>query len=134
GPPAVAFDHDGARLASAGGILDASGGAFVTGELRVWETASGKEVLAVRGHAAPIVGVAFSPDGRRLASAGMDSAVKLWDATFGQQTLTLTGHDGLVTAVAFSPDGTRLATASVDRTVRVWGAGPADEGPERENP
>ena len=71
--------------------------------------------------------VAFSPDGRRLASAGSDQTVKVWDAATGQETLVLKGHTKHVTSVAFSPDGRRLASASGDRTVKVWDAATGQE-------
>ena len=64
--------------------------------------------------------VAFSPDGRRLASASFGphgAAVGRGDGSGGPR---LKGHTGLVTAVAFSPDGKRLASASYDKTVRLW--------------
>ena len=71
--------------------------------------------------------MAFSPDGRRLASASHDGTVKVWDATTGQETLTLHGHTGQVSSVAFSPDGRRLASAGNDRTVKVWDAATGQE-------
>jgi WD40 repeat protein len=71
--------------------------------------------------------VAFSPDGRRLASASEDKTVRVWDAATGQQVLALRGHTGAVSCVAFSPDGRRLASASEDKTVRVWDAASGQE-------
>ena len=64
--------------------------------------------------------MAFSPDGKRLASASYDQTVKVWDAATGQESLTLKGHTNYVWSVAFSPDGKRLASASEDNTVKVW--------------
>jgi WD40 repeat protein len=56
--------------------------------------------------------VAFSPDGRMLATANGDKAARLWDPATGECLRTLTGHDGEVRGVAFSPDGRLLATAN----------------------
>jgi hypothetical protein len=70
------------------------------------------------------VSVAYSPDGRRIATAGADRTVKVWDAATGQELLTLRGHSDDVAGLAYSPDGRRLASASYDRTVKVWNGTP----------
>src|SRR5262249_25642569 len=69
-----------------------------------------------------VTGVAFSPDGLRLATASRDETARLWDARTGQELLTLKGHTAQVRSVSFSPDGTRLATTSADGTARLWDA------------
>ena len=65
--------------------------------------------------------VAFSPDGRMLASASSDSTVRMWEAAAGQPIRTLEGHTAPVLSVAFSPDGRLLASGSADGTARLWG-------------
>jgi len=75
----------------------------------------------ITGHTAAVNGVAFSPDGHRLATVSLDKTVRVWDAGTGQQVgAPMTGHEDNVIGVAFSPDGRRVASASMDMTARVW--------------
>src|SRR5262249_2168484 len=85
------------------------------------------EVQTLQGHTGWVVAVAFSPDGRRLATAGGDPPGRIWEAAGGKQLLALKGHADPVWGVAFSPDGRRVASASLDWTVRVWGATGGEE-------
>jgi serine/threonine protein kinase len=96
----VAFSPDGSRLAS--GSADRT--------IKIWDTASGREVLTLTGHTHEVWSVAFSPDGSRLASASRDKTIKIWDLAKGNVLHTLREHAGQVWSVAFSPDGRQPAS------------------------
>ena len=85
-------------------------------------SASGRELLTLKGHSRGIMGVAFSPDGRRIVTGSADTTAKVWEAASGQELLTLKGQSGFIRSVAFSPDGQGIFTGSDDQTVRVWEA------------
>jgi WD40 repeat protein len=81
---------------------------------------TGQQTLAVKGHVQAARSVAFSPDGRHLATADSMSVVRVWNALTGDEIRALYGLQASPLSVAYSPDGTRLASAGLQRTVLVW--------------
>jgi WD40 repeat protein len=80
-----------------------------------------KPLRTFEGHTKEVAGIAFSRDGKRLASASHDGTVRIWDAATGAELHTLRGHgDYYVQGVAFSPDGKWLASAGWDQRVVLW--------------
>lgn len=124
----VVFSPDGRRLASARARDDHA--------VKLWNAATNPEFLTLHGATTPEflnldgntgLSVAFSPDGKRIASDGPHNTIKVWDAATGQQFLTLIGRTKDVASLAFSPDGTRLASGSSHGTVTVWDAATGQE-------
>ena len=121
----VAFSPDGKTLAS--GSDDNT--------IRLWNVDTGETERILTGHAGEFEGVdnghssvegvksvAFSPDGKTLASGGGDNVIHLWDIRTGKREMTLVGHTHWVFSLAFSPDGKTLASGSVDSDIRLWDA------------
>jgi WD40 repeat protein len=107
---AIAFAHDGQRIAA------------VAGEniVRVWDVTTGTPHLALDGHKSGISSVAFAPDAERLATGSNDQTVKLWNLNLGAEGLPANPHAGAVAGLAISGDGKTLVTAAMDRSIKIW--------------
>jgi uncharacterized protein (TIGR03067 family) len=112
----LALSPDGKRVATGGGKPYESGD---PGELLLWQV-DGKDPVELKGHKKLVTGVAFSPDGKTLASASHDGTVCLWDGISGKRLGNVLAHDGWAMAVAFSPDGKILASLGHDNKVKLW--------------
>jgi WD40 repeat protein/serine/threonine protein kinase len=113
----LAYSRDG-RLLGAGGDFPQND------EVVVWGPDGGDPLLSFTSQSGRVVHAVFSPDGRRIVTADLDSRVRVWDAGTGRPLLSLAGHAAPVMAVAFSPDGQFLASGSADSTVRLWDGRP----------
>jgi WD40 repeat protein/serine/threonine protein kinase len=121
-----AFSADGKRLAIANHLLSANK------DVTVWDIETGKEQLTLKEYTHPMLYVAFSPDGKRLATAS-SKTVKVWDAQSGQELLTFRGANERFfnfNSVAFTPDGRRLVIGREENgTVKIYDATPLPEKP-----
>jgi RNA polymerase sigma factor (sigma-70 family) len=115
-PHQLAFSPDGRWLAAVNG----GGRRDDPGEVKVWEVAGGKEWYSLEGHKTRASSVAFSPDGRTLATGDMQGTLFLWELATGRRRHQFVGHESWIRSLAFSPDGRLLAVSSAEAPVYVW--------------
>ena len=121
----VAFSPDGKTLASGGSVSGILSDKHTA--LRLWDVNTGRRIASaiLREHRGGVNSVAFSPDGKTLASGGWDArglrgkTIHLWDANTLELLNTFEGHWS-VNSIAFSPDGKTLASGGSDKTIRIW--------------
>ena len=94
---------------------------------RIWDGFTGKPRVSTTDgqpillrHASPVNSVAYSPDGKRVVTAGDDNTARIWDSTTGALLTQPLWHQGSVNSASFSPDGSRVVTCGRDRAARVW--------------
>jgi WD40 repeat protein len=92
----------------------------VDSAVRLWDVRQGKGAATLRADDDNVRAVAFSPDGKTLASGGFDQTVTLWDAGRRMKAASLRGHTNWISALAFSPDGSLLASGCEEGTIKLW--------------
>jgi WD40 repeat protein len=114
GVHSIRFTPDGRRLVSGGWNDARDEGA------RLWEVATGKELLRLADPSGAVDAVSISPDGRLVATGGDSGPVYLWDHMTGTELARLRGHRGQISSLDFSPDGTLLASGGFDGDAVLW--------------
>lgn len=124
---AIAFAPDRRLVATAAEVAAPDAARSELAETFLWDAASGLHLATLRWHRHTVRALAFSPDGRLLATAGKDNLISiwnvergLWDAVIGVHEQALHGHKGPISAMAFSSDGALLVSAAADQTIRFW--------------
>jgi WD40 repeat protein len=112
-PQDLAFSPDRKLLAVAGNRPEDR-------DVRVFDVARSKELRRLTGHQGQVLCLAWSPNGKILASGGQDHWIKLWDPATGRDLFPVPGHHTSIDTLCWSPDGKVLASHSVSGTVRLW--------------
>jgi RNA polymerase sigma factor (sigma-70 family) len=118
----VAFSPDGKRVLS-GGVCYGDRDPTV----RLWDVATGKELLKLEGHTGGTYALAFLPGGKKAVSGGADGTIRIWDLETGKELNRYEGHEGTVYGLDVSGDGKLLLTGGEDKTVRLWDLGTGKE-------
>jgi RNA polymerase sigma factor (sigma-70 family) len=111
----VAFSPDGKRAIS-GGVCYGDRDPTV----RLWDVATGKELLKLEGHTEGVYALAFLPGGKKAVSGGADGTIRIWDLESGKELQRYEGHEGTVYGLDVSGDGKLLLTGGEDKTMRLW--------------
>ncbi len=89
----------------------------------LWDREKGQVRAVLKGHTTIVTSLAYSPDGKTLATGSLDRTVRLWEAATAKERAVLSGHSAVVLEVAFAPDGKTLASGAADGTVKLWDPG-----------
>jgi RNA polymerase sigma factor (sigma-70 family) len=111
----VAFSPDGRRVLS-GGACYGDGDPTV----RLWDVATGKELLKLEGHTVGVYSLAFLPGGKKAVSGGGEGTIRIWDLESGKELNRYEGHEGTVYGLDVTRDGKWLLTGGEDKTIRLW--------------
>ncbi|MEO1996046.1 MAG: protein kinase, partial [Planctomycetaceae bacterium] len=103
-------------------VVSGAGQNMESGEIKLWDVESGREMFVLKGQTNNVRCVDLSPDAQRIVSGSTEGILQIWDVTTGQELRTLEGHKSLVLSVDFSPDGKRIVSGSFDKTLKVWDA------------
>jgi WD40 repeat protein len=97
------------------------------GPIQIFDTATGKKIDDLDGHANGVFGLALSPNGKLLASAGRDCKIRIWDTATRKILREMASRGVMFSSIEFSPDGTRLISLSYDNTARLWDPNKGEE-------